>query len=255
MDDAAALSRALAFERELLRAVATRVVALPYGEGVLTEDLPDVHDYNLVAVDAGQRPDPGTVRGDADKLLDSMGARHRKVRYDAVDTAVAAQSSFTAAGYELYRLVVLVWAGTRPAWPAAARVLSPPEVDAITRRLTAARPWATRRRVDMFVRLARRTLDAASGRVVGVAVEAAVQAAARVYGAGAVRQIEDVEVLQAHRGARLGRALMAAALHEALEGDPELVFVVAEEADWTAGWYERLGFRPVGSFGGFERDG
>lgn len=250
------LSRAVTFERELLRAVATSVVALPYGEGVLTEDLPAVHDFNLVVVDADPHPDPQLVRSDTDELLAATGARHRHVRYDAVGTAYDAQASFVAAGWEPYRLVVLVWAGARPAWPAAARRLSLPEVDVITRRLTAARPWAeSPERVEMFVRLARRTLQVSSGQVVGAVAEGTVQAAARIYGSGAVRQIEDVEVLEAQRGTGLGRVLMSAALHEALRGDPELVFVVAEENDWTVRWYERLGFRPVGGTGGFKQHG
>lgn len=110
-----ALSRAIAFERHLLRSVATEVVALPFGEGVLTSDLPLVHDHNLVVVDAGQRPDPRLVADTADTLLAGLG--HRKVRYDDGDAAARAEPSLTAAGYEPYRLVMLAWAGTRPAWP------------------------------------------------------------------------------------------------------------------------------------------
>lgn len=80
------------------------------------------------------------------------------------------------------------------------------------------------------------------------------QAVARVYGTGTVRQIEEVEVVEAHRGAGLGRAVVLASLHHALRADPELVFVVADAADWPWRWYQRLGFRPVGRTGGFDRD-
>lgn len=248
-------SRAIAFERELLRAVATEVVALPFGEGVLTADLPAVWDHNLVVVDAGQHPDPQLVASHADDLLAGIGAGHRKVRYDSVDAAADADAFFAAAGYEHHRLVLLAWSDVRPSWPEAARVLSPPETDDVTRRFTAVRPWGNDpEKVAMFVELSRRTLAATGGRMVGVVVDGQVQAAVRVYGTGPVRQIENLEVLEAYRGSGLGRAVLLAGLHEAMRGDPHLVFVVAEEDDWTWGWYQRLGFRALGRIAVFDRD-
>ena len=55
-------------------------------------------------------------------------------------------------------------------------------------------------------------------------------------------QIEDVATLAPYRGRGLARAVVTAALGEALAAGDELVFILADDGDWPKDWYARLGF-------------
>ena len=61
-----------------------------------------------------------------------------------------------------------------------------------------------------------------------------------------VAQIDEVTTVEQYRRRGLARAVVVGALRASLEADAELVFLVADEADWPMRWYERLGFEPIG---------
>ena len=62
--------------------------------------------------------------------------------------------------------------------------------------------------------------------------------------ATAIAQVEDVVVLEGHRGNGLGRLVTTAALAAGLALEPELMFIVADDDDWPKELYARLGFEP-----------
>ena len=68
-----------------------------------------------------------------------------------------------------------------------------------------------------------------------------------------VAQVEDVVVLEGHRGAGLGRLVTTAALRAGLECEPELMFIVADDDDWPKDLYGRLGFEAAGRTRMFHR--
>ncbi len=249
-------ARAMSFERDVLRRVVGSVTTLPFGEGMLAPDFDRVWDVNLVNVEHGRRPSADDVMSAADELLGPMGFTHRTARYEDGDAMDEVEDAFLAAGYQRNSWIVLALEGTPPATATGtARKLTLEEFDNVNTRLTADRPWgADDHEVAMFVRLGRRFLDVGGGEVVGAFDDRGAPAgAARVYGTGPVRQVEEVEVVGSQHGRGLGRDLMHAALHLAVQGDPELVFVVADEDDWPLGWYERLGFVRIGRAGSFQR--
>jgi len=74
-----------------------------------------------------------------------------------------------------------------------------------------------------------------------------------LYVLGDVAQIEDVNTLEEFRGRGLGSAVVLAAARAARERGCDVVFLVADDADWPKDLYGRLGFDPVSRFWSFVR--
>jgi ribosomal protein S18 acetylase RimI-like enzyme len=98
-----------------------------------------------------------------------------------------------------------------------------------------------------LIELDRRLADAIDVRHYAAFVEGEVAAYAALYLEGAVAQIEDVATLPAHRGQGLARAVVLHAVSEARRAGAELVFLVADGADWPQELYRRLGFDAIGA--------
>jgi len=75
--------------------------------------------------------------------------------------------------------------------------------------------------------------------------EGSVAAWAKLFERDGAAQVEDVVCLPAHRGRGYGRDVVAAAIRLALTDAPELLFIVADTADWPKDLYTRLGFEAV----------
>jgi ribosomal protein S18 acetylase RimI-like enzyme len=98
--------------------------------------------------------------------------------------------------------------------------------------------------VDQMVEAHRRWYRAVETVALGVrAPDGTLAGQAWLYRHGGVAQIEDVNVLSAHRGRGLGRALIAGGLTHVRRH--ELVFIVADANDWPQQLYGKLGFEPV----------
>jgi ribosomal protein S18 acetylase RimI-like enzyme len=256
MNDDHALTEARKFERAILAGLAGEIRALPFGQIVLARHLPEVYDLNLVVVDAGATSDPREVLQTAERELDAAGAVHRKVRYEDGDALQSAAPTFAAAGWERADDVVMVHDGVRqPPWPERASLLNVQQFSDLRRLLTRDRPWFTGSEdlLDTFEEYGRRSVEVGHGRVVGVLENGRAVASAHVYGAGRVRQIEEVEVESSRHGQGLGSILLDAAVHLAAADEPDLLFLTADAEDWPMAWYARHGFRAIGRTGSFYR--
>ncbi|MEV4573493.1 GNAT family N-acetyltransferase [Nonomuraea jabiensis] len=78
-----------------------------------------------------------------------------------------------------------------------------------------------------------------------------IAARADLYEHGGVAQIESVFTGADHRGKGHARALMTALLARAAEA--ELIFLVADAADWPKDFYAKLGFEELGRTHAFLR--
>jgi GNAT superfamily N-acetyltransferase len=61
-----------------------------------------------------------------------------------------------------------------------------------------------------------------------------------------VVQLEDVFTAPEVRGRGYGRAVVSHAAAVARAGNPELIFIVADDNDWPKQLYAKVGFEPVG---------
>ena len=73
-----------------------------------------------------------------------------------------------------------------------------------------------------------------------------------LYVGEGVAQIESVDTLEAYRNRGVARAFLAAAITAARDA-ADLVFLIADTADWPQGLYGKLGFDPVGTYRQFTK--
>lgn len=252
------LTRAVGFERAWLRAQATRLLPVhvdgrEIGHLLLTDHAPRVRDHNALMLHAGAPVAADTLVGIVDAQLAAHDLDHGRIYCQAPGDAERLRDELARLGYEAADTEVMRWPGS---------VLEAPSVDGVdvveadaglverwTRAVVGARtPEGAE--VEDFVRLTARqhelgvhflvaTLD--GGPIGGV----------RVYLGEGVGQVEELDVLESHRGRGVARLLLARALR--LAHPRTLVFLTSDPDDWPTGWYARLGFRVVGRSTGFSR--
>jgi len=243
-----ARERALAFLRETYRCRADRVERRAWGELVVSPTLPLVYDANFAVVDRWD--------GDAAQLWREMeraqrALAHRKVVLHDEDLAARLGPGIATLDVEFHSRY-LIMAQQRPpdrAADPAVEVVGIGDADWADGRAAlleeaghGSDPELVRQLLELDRRLAR-TLEA---RHLAAVVEGEVASYAALYRSGAVAQIEDVATLPEQRGRGLARAVVLHAAAVARREGAELVFLVADEADWPQRLYRRLGFEPIG---------
>lgn len=250
------LARALAFQWDFARRRAQRVDDLPGGFAVLDERYPASYDDNKVVIWAAD--DPGAVLRAADQALAGRG--HRLVHVDDAGLGAALAPAFAQAGYRHAENLVMAYRGAPTSAPAPQAPPSAAEhldvetlVPVLRADWRAELPDAGEEAVDQLARrvetrlrgadvVAFRGLRAPGG-------ELAVRADLYVH--DGVAQIENVYTSPRHRGRGYARALLRSLLAEA--AGSELIFLVADAADWPKDFYRRLGFEELGRTHSFLR--
>jgi GNAT superfamily N-acetyltransferase len=259
------LLRAFAFERAMHAAVG-RTITAAWGQAFLDPALARCHERNfLSAVADADDLDAAVLDAAAERLLGGENLLHRRITVEGDAADARLRGGLLALGYEASRHRFLAFAEDAPA-PARVPGVTVLEVDADAVVAANAHYLLTdpeteygrddQTRADLLEH--HRTyaaLGPATERVFVVQddEDAAVVAWARLWTAGAVAQVEDVVCLAEHRGHGYGRAVVTEATRAALAGDPELTFIVADEADWPKELYGRLGYEPVGHLGVYLR--
>jgi ribosomal protein S18 acetylase RimI-like enzyme len=240
-----------------------RVITAAWGEAYVDPAFGRCHERNFVAAigDAGGA-EAATLDAAAERLLGGAGLLHRRI---TVEDAAQARlgDGLIALGYAASRHVFLAQAAGAPPPDAVAGVaVAEVGADAVAAandhylRTDAATDYGRDATTRAQLVEHHRTYAAAgpaSERVFAVAVAGAVVAWARLWTAGSVAQVEDVVCLAEHRGRGYGRAVVAAATRAALAEEPELLFIVADDADWPKELYGRLGYAPIGTLGVYLR--
>lgn len=68
-----------------------------------------------------------------------------------------------------------------------------------------------------------------------------------------VAELDDVHTLERFRGRGIARGVVGRAAREARDEGADLVFLIADDADWPKDLYAKLGFDPVGRFWQFTK--
>jgi GNAT superfamily N-acetyltransferase len=251
-------ARALAFERAMHAAVG-RVVTASWGQAFLRPEIGRCHEENMIwGIGDAAGLDAEALSAEADRLIGGAGLRHRQIMLEGA-AADARRDGLVALGYGAARHVYLAHDGVPPPAPGAPVVAATAdELAAGEERYLRTDPATAYGRDDetrAHIVEHHRTYGSAGAdeRIFGVRDGDDLVAWAKLWTREGTAQVEDVVCLEAYRGRGYGRAVVAAATRAALEEGPELLFIVADDADWPKELYGRLGFHPVGHVGMFVR--
>jgi ribosomal protein S18 acetylase RimI-like enzyme len=251
--------RAAAFLRATYLRRVEHVESHPWGEVVSTPSLPRVWDANFALVERWD--------GGAGELGDELERVQRRAGFDHRRSAILDErlagrlwDDLTSLGWE-FASRYLVMAHRRPpdrGPDARIEVLGVGETDWANgrRAMIATEPFGHDDELGaQLVELDRRLARSMEVRHLAAVVDGAVASYAGLYLEGGVAQIEDVATLLEYRGRGLARAVVLQAVEEARRSGAELVFLVADAADWPRHLYARLGFDPIGIEHVFGRSG
>lgn len=249
-------SRIHAFERELERRCSTRTEPTAFGTAFLNLDFPRRYDSNFVWV---ERPLDGVaadaLAADADRVLGEHGFEHRKLYVDDDAHGARLAAAFLELGWSAERLLIMAQARElegRPEVTVAEMgfVEARPFLETVLRRQPYADSEETvRQLVDVRAVIERE----AAARFFVANADGRPASVCELYVLGGVAQIEDVNTLEEFRGRGLASAVVIAAARSARERGCDVVFLIADDADWPKDLYSRLGFDPVGRFWSFVR--
>jgi GNAT superfamily N-acetyltransferase len=165
------------------------------------------------------------------------------------------EASFREARWKVERDVLMVLAGPAQRPADTSVVTEPGEAEV----LEVIRRWyeedeATPPGTDLLVEYSRREIRMLGARLLGVrSSDGQLVATAQLRSDGRTAQVEDVYTVPEARGRGFASALVTRATELAQATGHELIFIVADDADWPKLLYGRLGFRSVGYLWQFHR--
>jgi ribosomal protein S18 acetylase RimI-like enzyme len=225
-------------------ATCEETAAFSHGTLLRTTSLPGVYQLNALRLESDASAED--VLREADRLQADLA--HRKAITRLPEPGERLLLELADAGWSTERVAVMAWEGgaTGPE-PGAARELGHAEAARVREAFYRASPlWRGEEAMRQLLERDDRFNRAFDVRELGAPVEGEPLSYCRLLAHGDLAEVDFVETAEAARGRGLGRQVVLAATEMALDGGHEGVFLLADSEDWTAGWYERLGFRTVG---------
>jgi GNAT superfamily N-acetyltransferase len=243
------LGRALAFEETLRERCAERIVPFPFGRALFNDTFPSVWDLNVLRVDEPESATVDALAAEAERLHGAAGQRHRRVAVRDEEAGARLEAGFRALGWDADRFVIMAWrgGGARGGDTAIVEEVEPAAQRSLRARAAALEPWAdSEETVSMVLDAGRLFARAGRARHFAVRVDGEVVSAADLYSDGRTAQVEDVVTGPEHRGRGYASAVVLRAVAEATQTGHDLVFLIADDADWPKELYVQLGFAPLG---------
>lgn len=246
-------TRLAAWQAQIRAAMASQRLDLPFATCVITDDLPDVWDLNLLSVTAPVPP--ALLLRSIEKIAESAQWAHRRIEIDDPGVAARLRAPLVDAGYSEQRLVTMALADHRrvagDAQPTA--VVDIEQQRDLGRAVTAQEPWAdSDELLDQMTERERRLAHVAGGQAIIAPPDAPVSRCLLLTD-GVLAEIDAVATLTAHRGRGWSRAVVQRAISAARDLDVDDIVLVADDDDWPMAWYERLGFAQVGHSFAYQR--
>ncbi|HEX2044196.1 MAG TPA: GNAT family N-acetyltransferase [Gaiellaceae bacterium] len=243
------LARALAFEEAMRERCAERVVPFRYGRALFNDTFASVWDLNVLRVDEPESATAEALAVEAERLHAAAGQRHRRVAVPDEEAGARLEAGFRTLGWEADRFVLMAWrgGGERGGDTTIVEEVEAAAQRPLRERTAALEPWAdSDETVRMVLDAGRLVSRAGRGRHFAVKDGGEVVSVADLYSDGRTAQVEDVVTSPEHRGRGYASAVVLTAVAEATRTGHDLVFLVADDADWPKELYARLGFAPLG---------
>jgi ribosomal protein S18 acetylase RimI-like enzyme len=239
------LERAAAFEELIRDRCVERVVETRFGPALFNDTLSTIWSLNVLRA---ERPDDATadeIAAEADHV--QAGLAHRRVILPP--GAAVLEEGFRRLGWKPDHFLFMVYrGGGEPADTARVEEIEPGRLRRLREEII--REWqpdADEKTVSEMNAANLLQVKAANSRIFGIVEDGEVVSSAQLFSDGGTAQVEDVATLPAYRGRGHAKALVTRAVEEAVAGNHEFIFLVAEGDDWPRKLYNRLGFEEVGS--------
>jgi GNAT superfamily N-acetyltransferase len=252
MDDAA---RVAAFIRWYEDAVAERRTDWRFGTVLHDDSFPNKYDANFLRV---EEPVGEATAAELIAIADRVQAAHRHREFVFPDDGEGERlaGAFVEAGFESARFVRMVHRREpdRPAPAVRAEEVEHPAIrDLSVRASLEETPTMSREDAEMLADYRTVARDRVGARFFAAWDGGDLAGSCELYEHDGVAQVENVETLAAHRNKGVARAFLAAAMDAARAGGADMIFLVADDADWPKDLYGKLGFDPVGYHRQFTR--
>jgi ribosomal protein S18 acetylase RimI-like enzyme len=243
------LDHALRLVREVYRGRTAHRVPLPWGELLVSDDLPRVYDANVAFVERWDG-DAVSLASEIERASGAAGLRHRRALVHDQQLADRLWPQLPVPSWP-WAERNLVMIKRRPADREPDSAIDVREVDLDTfvrgrKPILQANPELDEDTVGQLSELARRTAAAVPTRAFVAVADEMIASYCELYRSGVVAQVEDVETYPQYRNRGFARAVVQRAVEEAERDGARVTFLLANENDWPQHLYRKLGFEAAG---------
>jgi GNAT superfamily N-acetyltransferase len=210
--------------------------------------LPLVYDLNFMRLETDCDLSAVEIAEEAEEVMAAPALAHRELVIESPGIGERLAPGFQDLGWRVDRHVVMVRrrAADRDIDTSEVQAVDEPTMWPARERYLRTFDWFKSDEVAIQMHAAYRTwMRASDGVDLGILRGGLPVSFAMLWSHGPTAQIEDVATLEAHRNQGLSRAVVTRAVELATERGCDLVFLVADDADWPKELYEKLGFDPV----------
>jgi len=216
-----------------------------FGPALFNDTLSTIWSLNVLRAEQPGDATAEEIAAEADRVQAELG--HRRVILPP--GAAVLEEGFRRLGWKPDHFLFMVYrGGGEPADTARVEEVEPRRLRRLREEII--REWqpdADEKTVSDMNAANVLQVKAANSRIFGIVEAGEVVSSAQLFSDGGTAQVEDVATLPAYRGRGHAKALVNRAVEEAVAGNHEFIFLVAEGHDWPKKLYNRLGFEEVGS--------
>jgi ribosomal protein S18 acetylase RimI-like enzyme len=231
----------------------TRVERSRFGTALYNEDFPSYWDGNLLRVDRPAGATVAKLTAETDRLYEGFAHRAIVVPDEAAGSRLAA--TFGRDGWEVDRLLYMV--RRRDADRESDGTVEECTLDEVYPLMLEANlqshDGVTRTGAEANAAVRRVFVDAIGARFFVARVDDEPAGFCELYVHDGVAELDDVHTLERFRGRGIARAVIGHAVRHAGRAGADLIFLIADDADWPKELYAKLGFDPVGRFWQFTK--
>ena len=235
------------------KATSTRTEPSPFGTALFNDDFPSYWDGNFLRVDRPADATAALLIEELDRLFDGFG--HRTIVVPDESSGSRWAASFGRNGWEVDRLLFMARKrdGDRESDMAVEECTFDDVYPLLLETNLSSHGGMRREAAETNAAVRRLFVDVTGARFFVARVEGVLAGFCELYVHDGVAELDDVHTLERFRRRGIARGVVGHAVREAGDAGADLVFLIADDADWPKELYAKLGFDPVGRFWQFTK--
>jgi len=247
------LDRIEAFLRWAWDSASTRIETSAFGTALFNDRFPSYWDGNLLRVDRAVDASAADLIDETDRWFEGFAHREVAVLHDPTGARLA--PAFRDQGWEVDRLVFM--ARRREADRPSSLTVEEVGFDDVSSLLVETNLHGhggmTIAAAEANTAVRRMLVDLTGIRFFVARIDGELAGVCELSVHEGVAEIDNVNTLERFRGRGVARAVVGRAVQEGLDRGADLVFLIADDADWPKQLYAKLGFDPVSTYWQFTR--